>query len=84
MIRPPGTCGLSEAALIRGLGPKAAGRVRRPIGFHRFPSTSAAVLARAMWWFPLMGVPQHGWFMMENHIKMDDVEVPPFQEPSMW
>ena len=30
-----------------------------------------------------MGVPQYGWFQVENHIKMDDLEVPPFQETSM-
>jgi hypothetical protein len=30
-----------------------------------------------------MGVPQNGWFTMENAIKMDDFWVPPFQETSI-
>ena len=27
-----------------------------------------------------IGVPQNGWFIMENHIKMDDLGVPQFSE----
>ena len=31
-----------------------------------------------------MGVPQNGWFIRENVIKMDDLGTPPFQETSIY
>ena len=33
-----------------------------------------------IWVFPKIGVPKNGWFMMENPIKMDDLEVLLFSE----
>ena len=33
-----------------------------------------------IWVFPKIGIPQNGWFTMENPITMDDVGVPLFLE----
>ena len=37
-----------------------------------------------IWWFPIIGVPQNGWSIMDTPIKLDDLGVPRFKEPPIF
>ena len=66
------------------------GLVKNPPIYERFPDSfsrhftlepsSESKNCGSKWVFPKIGVPQNGWFIMENPIKMDDLGVPLFLE----
>ena len=42
------------------------------------------ICPKNIWVFPKIGVPQNGWFIMQNPIKIDDLGVPLFLETPIW
>ena len=52
-------------------------------GGTSFSTLKKHVLRKAYGCFPKIGVPQNGWFIMENPIELDDLEIPLFLETSV-
>ena len=71
-----------------GVTSKAAWLLKRG-RFHRGLSGGGSlgmvhVIINPIWVFPKIGVPQNGWFRMENLIKMNDLGVPLVLETSIY
>ena len=76
-------------------GPRWPRAVPRRISSYRHVALLTALAQSAQWRraihvlsqvrrCPKLGVPQNGWFIVENPMKMDGLRVPPFQETLTW